>query len=54
MPSKDVERALQALEEAALRTVKVFGTQLSNTLHIMAKTRYYLEDLGFGPLPFCE
>jgi hypothetical protein len=40
VPSKDVERALQALEEAALRTVNVFGAQLSNTLHIMAKTRY--------------
>ena len=49
MPSKDVERALQALEEAALRTVKVFGTQLSNTLHIMAKMRYSPWDQSLVP-----
>jgi hypothetical protein len=35
-----VERALLALEEAALRTIDVFGAQqISNTLHIMAKMR---------------
>jgi hypothetical protein len=36
-----VERALQALEAAALRTIDAFGAQeVSNTLHIMAKSRY--------------
>jgi hypothetical protein len=41
VPSKDVERALQALDEVVLRTINVFGAQqLSNILHIMAKTRY--------------
>jgi len=41
VPSKDVERALLALEEATLRTINVFGAQgLANTLHTMAKTRY--------------
>jgi hypothetical protein len=36
-----VERALQALEAAALRTIDAFRAQeVSNTLHIMAKSRY--------------
>ena len=36
-----MERALQALEAAALRTIDAFGAQhVSNTLHIMAKSRY--------------
>jgi hypothetical protein len=37
VPSGDVERALQLLEEAALRTINVFNAQqLTDTLHIMA------------------
>ena len=40
-PRGVVERALQALEAAALRTIDAFGAQhVSNTLHIMAKSRY--------------
>jgi hypothetical protein len=40
-PRGVVERALQALEAAALRTIDAFGAQhVSNTLHIMAKRRY--------------
>ena len=40
-PRGVVERALQALEAAALRTIETFGTrEVANTLHIMAKTRY--------------
>ena len=36
-----MERALQTLEAAALRTIETFGTrEVANTLHIMAKTRY--------------
>ena len=36
-----IERALQALEAAALRTIDEFAAQhVSNTLHIMAKTCY--------------
>jgi hypothetical protein len=41
VPHGVVERALQALEAAALRTIDAFGAQeISNTLHIMAKSRY--------------
>ena len=41
MPTGDVERALLALEEAALRTINVFGAQaVANILHMIAKTRY--------------
>ena len=40
-PRGVVERALQALEAAALRTISESDAQaLANTLHIMAKTRY--------------
>jgi len=40
-PRGVVERALQALKAAALRTIDAFGAQnVSNTLHIMAKSRY--------------
>ena len=40
-PRGVVERALQALEAAALRTIDAFGAQhVSNTLHIMAESRY--------------
>ena len=40
-PRGVVERALQALKAAALRTIETFGAQgVSNTLHIMAKSRY--------------
>ena len=36
-----VERSLQALEEAALRTINVFGArELANTMHAMAKAHY--------------
>ena len=36
-----IERALQALEAAGLRTIDEFAAQgVSNTLHIMAKTCY--------------
>jgi hypothetical protein len=42
VPSGDVERALKALEGAALRTNHVFGAQQSaNTMHAMAKAHYY-------------
>jgi hypothetical protein len=41
VPHGVVERALQALEAAALRTIDAFGAQeVSNTLHIIAKSRY--------------
>ena len=40
-PHGVVERAQQALEAAALRTIDAFGAQaVANTLHIMAKSRY--------------
>ncbi len=40
-PQGVVERAQQALEAAALRTMNAFGAQaVANTLHIMAKSRY--------------
>jgi hypothetical protein len=40
-PRGVVERALQALEAAALRTIETFNAQnVANTLHIMAKTCY--------------
>ena len=40
-PQVVVERALQALEGAALQTNDEFGArEIINTLHIMAKTRY--------------
>ncbi len=49
-PRGVVERALQALEAAALRTIDAFGTQhVSNTLHIMAKSRYRPWDLTIVP-----
>ena len=36
-----MERALQALEATALRTIETFNAQnVANTLHIMAKTCY--------------
>ena len=36
-----VKRALQVIEEVALRTIDTFGAQhVSNALHIMAKSRY--------------
>ena len=42
VPRGVVERALQALEAAALRTIDAFGAQeIANTLHIMAKSRYH-------------
>ena len=41
VPRGVVERALQALEAAALRTIDTFREQeLANTLYIMAKSRY--------------
>ena len=41
VPRGVVERALQAIEAAALRTMDAFEAQaVANTLHIMAKTRY--------------
>jgi hypothetical protein len=40
VPSGDVQRALQSLEAAALRTINVFGAQLTNTMHAMAKALY--------------
>ena len=50
VPRKVVERALQALEAAALRTIDAFGAQqICNTLHIMAKTRYRPWDLTLVP-----
>ena len=40
-PRRVVKRALQAIEEVALRTIDTFGAQhVSNALHIMAKSRY--------------
>jgi hypothetical protein len=45
-----VERALQALEGAALQTNAEFGArEISNTLHIMAKTRYCPWDPALVP-----
>jgi len=42
VPRGVVERALQALEAAALRTIDAFeAQQIANTLHIMAKSRYH-------------
>jgi len=40
VPSGDVQRALQALEAAALRTISIFGAKLTNTMHAMAKAHY--------------
>ena len=40
-PRRVVERALQSMEAAALRTIDTFGAQeVSNNLHIIVKTRY--------------
>ena len=52
MPRGDVEQALQALEEAVLRTINVFGTQeLANIMHAMAKAHYTpTNPLVLGPL----
>jgi hypothetical protein len=41
VPSWGVERALQTLEQAALRTINVFGArEIANTMHAMAKAHY--------------
>ena len=41
MPSEEVERTLQVLEAAILRTIDAFEQRdISSTLHIMAKTRH--------------
>jgi len=52
VPRGDVEQALQALEEAVLRTINVFGTQeLANIMHAMAKAHYTpTNPLVLGPL----
>ena len=45
-----MERALQALEAAALRTINVFRAyKIANTLHIMAKMRYSPWDPSLVP-----
>jgi hypothetical protein len=45
-----VERALQALEAAALRTMGAFEAQhVANTLHTMAENRYRPLDLSLFP-----
>ena len=37
-----VAKALRALEESAMQNIHDFGSQqIANTLHIMAKQRYY-------------
>ena len=49
-PQGAVERAQQALEAAALRTIDAFGAQqVANTLHIMAKSRYRAWDRTLVP-----
>jgi hypothetical protein len=41
VPSRDVERELQTIEEEALWTINVFRAQeLTNTMHVMAKAHY--------------
>ena len=50
LPSGVVERALQALEAAALRTIDAFEAQpVANILHIIAKTRYSPRDQSLVP-----
>ena len=50
LPSGVVERALQALEAAALRMIGVFeAQQVANILHIIAKTRYSPRDQSLVP-----
>ena len=45
-----MERSLQALEAAALRTMGAFEAQhVANTLHTMAKNRYRPLDLSLVP-----
>jgi hypothetical protein len=45
-----VERALQALEAAALRMIGVFeAQQVANILHIIAKTRFSPRDQSLVP-----
>jgi len=47
-----VERALQALETAALQTTGAFDEQaMANLLHIIAKTRYGPRDQFLVPQP---
>jgi hypothetical protein len=49
-PREVVERALQALEAAVLRTIDAFGArEVANTLHIMAKSRYRAWDRTLVP-----
>ena len=49
-PRGVVERALQALEAAALQTIDAFGArEVANTLHIMAKCRYRAWDRTLVP-----
>ena len=50
VPRGVVERALQAIESAALRKMDAFEAQaVANTLHIMAKTRYRPWDRSLVP-----
>jgi len=50
LPSGVVERALQALEAAALRRIDAFEAQaVANILHIIAKTRYRPRDQSLVP-----
>ena len=50
LPSGVLERALQALEAAALRTIDAFGARLvANILHIIAKARYSPNDQSLVP-----
>jgi hypothetical protein len=49
-PRGVVERALQTLEAAALRTIETFwAREVANTLHIIAKTRYRPWDRALIP-----